>query len=72
MTETMKGPVTGKAAPVTLKYIIIADTNSDELCIRITNMILEGWQCTGGLCLGSTVKNGITYVTYNQAMVKYD
>ena len=72
MTETMKGPVTGNAVPVSLRYCMLSDTNSNGLCMKVTNMILEGWQCQGGICLGSTVQNGITYVTYNQSMVKYD
>ena len=46
-----------------MRYKIVSDLSSDGLEIKVSDLIFEGWRCTGGVV--------VTEEGYYQAMVRY-
>ena len=48
-------------------YVVLINTDLDQLEKEVNRYIRNGWKCTGGVCVEHDVRNGIH--RYLQAMV---
>lgn len=54
-----------------IEYLAITADTADGLTYRISNLIEEGWQPIGGMCVSIQVADELQFSSFHQAVVKY-